>query len=88
LAEEMRRVSRHLALASFETGPLGGFEAFELQVTPAFLLFSYPLFPLFLTPVPLLGGWGRGFLGALCQEALSLARAASLRFSRTTLPGH
>lgn len=81
-------MSRHPALASFGTDPLGGFEAFELQVTPAFLLFSYPLFPLFLTPVLLLGGWSRGLPGALCREALSLTRAASLRFSRITLPEH
>lgn len=58
-------MSWHLALASFGPGPLGGFEAFELQVTPAFLVFSYPLFPPFLTPVSLLGGWGRGLPGGL-----------------------
>lgn len=47
--ERWEGVLRHWTLDAGDRSP-GDFEAFELQVTPAFFLFSYPLFPPFLTP--------------------------------------
>lgn len=82
---------RHLALASFGTNPLGGFEAFELQVTPAFLVFSYPPLSSFSHPCHAPWWVGQRFARKALprsREAVSLAVAASLRFSRITLPKH